>query len=155
MKKFIFLLLGTLFPMWLLAQQEVRFIASIEGEEISLYEKVKIKFTIEGTDYEDFRMPDFEGFQIVSGPYQSTQIQYINGEMSRHTSYSYQLQAVEAGKFTILPATIQVEEEILETEELEVEILKDGRYNPSKLEPESPFSQPAKEKKKNKIIYKI
>lgn len=156
--KLILILASTLLPVCLLAQQEVNFSASIGGQTISLYQTVDIRFKIEGTDYRDFQIPDFPGFEIVSGPYQSSQFQYINGKSTRMASYTYTLRAIEVGKFKIKPATIIVNGETMKTESLEVEVVKDGKIAPPKLreeQMESPFKKPTRKNKKNKIIYTI
>ncbi len=156
--KLILILASVLLPVCLLAQQEVNFSATIAGQTISLYETVDIRFKIEGTEYQDFQIPDFPGFEIVSGPYQSSQFQFINGKSSRMASYSYTLRAIEVGTFKIKPATITVNGETLETQTLEVEVIKDGKIAPPKLKQEqmeSPFIKPSRKNKKNKIIYTI
>lgn len=149
-----------LLPTWLLAQQEIRFTVQLSGgDTIGLHEMVDIKFIIEGTEYKDFQLPEFSGFQTVSGPYQSTSISYVNGVMSRETSYTYRLVAVEKGTFVFEPATILVGGGMLETEAVMVVVIESGLKKPQQLQEKNtknPIDDPIfKEKFKDTKIYSI
>ncbi len=76
----------------------------------------------------DFTPPQFPGFNVLAGPslskINSTQI--INGKRT-HTyemSYTYVLQAKEIGKFTISPASAEIEGKRYSSNSVSIEIIK-------------------------------
>jgi len=155
MKQLIVILASFLLSTCLLAQQEVKFKAVVGGDKVSLYETIDIRFQIEGAKFNEFKLPDFEGFEIVGGPNQSTSIQYVNGKMSQQAAYSYKLRAIKEGTLVISPATVIVDGNILETEQLEIEVVKDGNIKPPPPPAtrfDSPFfrTEPPTRKKNNK-----
>ncbi len=160
MNKRIIMWVCLLLPTWILAQQEIRFTVQISGgDTIGLYEHLDIQYKIEGTDYKDFQLPEFSGFDIVSGPYQSTSISYVNGVMSRETTYTYRLVAEEEGTFVFPPASILVAEELLETQVVEITVVENGISKPKQLK-EKKFRTPMpaplpRERFKDTKIYSI
>lgn len=64
-------------------------------------------------DGKNFVGPKFQGFQILGGPNpsSSTNVQFINGKMSKsvNLTYTYYLKATTKGDFEIQPATITVD----------------------------------------------
>ena len=74
-------------------------------------EQILIQYSIE-TNGDNFRSPNFNGLQVLSGPNPSTQSSYtfVNGKSESNTSttYSFYLKAIKEGSYTITPATISV-----------------------------------------------
>ena len=81
---------------------------ALVGEEILIQYKIN-------TSAKDFKSPNFNGLQILSGPNPSTQTSYsfVNGKSqnSSSTTYSYYLKAVKEGTYNISPASITVDGE--------------------------------------------
>lgn len=103
------------------------FTASVDNTTVSTSDQFQITFTFAGKDIngmKNFNPPDFKGFMIISGPNQSTSMQFINGSVSASASYSYYLQAREAGKFTIGSARIDYEGKPLTTQPIEITVTK-------------------------------
>ncbi len=75
----------------------------------------------------EFSAPSFEGFNKLMGPQESTgsNIQVINGRMSQQSSssYTYFLQAVNAGKFEIAPASYKYKGKIYYSEPIKIEVV--------------------------------
>ncbi|MFT5765603.1 MAG: hypothetical protein ACI8X3_003040, partial [Saprospiraceae bacterium] len=68
--------------------------------------------------------PNFQGFDILSGPNQSSSFTLSNGKRSQSYGFSYILQPKKTGKYTIGPATIQVAGKTMSTAPFQVEVLK-------------------------------
>ena len=82
-----------------------------------------ITFVLENGNGKNFRVPQaYPGFQIIGGPNQSSSTQWINGVVTSSKSYSYYLQPIKEGTFTIPKASVQVGDESLTTEEIKVTI---------------------------------
>lgn len=72
----------------------------------------------------NFRPPAFNDFLTLSGPNQSTNWQFINGQQSVSISYGYVLQPRAEGKFTVPSATIEVSGKTLQTKPITIEVTK-------------------------------
>ncbi len=97
----IFLL--TVFTTQFIASQTFK--ATVSKNTLGLNERLQIQFSINKQGVDDFTPPNFKNFKVVAGPFQSTNFQYINGKQSFEKSFSYTLQPVTKGKFTIPSAT--------------------------------------------------
>jgi hypothetical protein len=71
-----------------------------------------------------FTQPTFKDFDIVSGPNQSSSVQYVNGVMSQQVVFSYGLVARKEGKFVIGAATAVVAGQRMESQPIVVEAVK-------------------------------
>lgn len=90
--------------------QDVNFTAGVDKNPVAADEQFTLEFTVttSGASPRNFKTPDLSKFLVLSGPNQSTSMQIINGSVSSSQSFSYILQAREAGKFSIGSATIDV-----------------------------------------------
>jgi hypothetical protein len=88
--------------------QDISFTASVDKNQLAVGEQFELTFTLNGaTGGKNFRAPSLNDFLTLSGPNSSTNMQFINGQMSSSVSYSYVLQPRSEGKFTIGQATIE------------------------------------------------
>jgi hypothetical protein len=75
----------------------------------------------------EFAAPSFEGLYKLMGPQQSysSNTQIINGKISHQTSYSYvyYLQAVNAGKFEIAPASFTLKGKTYYSDPMKIEVV--------------------------------
>ena len=75
----------------------------------------------------DLRAPEFNGFDVLSGPYSSTSssTSFVNGRRtsSFEQTYTYTLMAQKAGSFTIGPATIKVDGEDIRSNGVRIQVL--------------------------------
>ena len=74
--------------------------------------------------------PNFKGFDVVSGPNQSSSMQWINGQSSFQLTLTWILAAQKEGKFTLGAASVRVGSQILETKPITIEVVK-GSANQS------------------------
>jgi hypothetical protein len=114
-KYLIFSLLMT--SVFSLKAQEVVFKVEVSSENVLLDNTFEVRFTIENAGG-DFEAPDFEGFEVISGPNTSSSFSMVNGNVTQKASYTYRLRPVREGKMYIQPATFKTKNETLETEPL-------------------------------------
>jgi len=88
---------------------DVKIEASVDRTEVSVGGRFTYSLTITGsTDFDKVKLPKFTGFDVVSGPSSSTQIELVNGKMSRSGTHSYVLRAKKLGDRVIIPAIYKV-----------------------------------------------
>ena len=114
-------LLFTIFLHTLLAAQDVKFEAKVSKNSLGLNENLQISFAI-NQDGDNFSPPDFEGFRLVGGPFQSTSYSWVNGVKSFNRSFTYILQPTKKGTFTIKSASIEFNDEIYKTAPIKISV---------------------------------
>jgi hypothetical protein len=119
MKKLV--LLFTIFLHTLLAAQDVKFEAKVSKNSLGLNENLQVSFAI-NQDGDNFSPPDFEGFRLVGGPFQSTSYSWVNGVKSFNRSFTYILQPTKKGTFTIKSASIEFNDEIYKTAPIKISV---------------------------------
>ena len=87
--------------------QDVSFKATVSKDRLGLNERLRITFSIDKQGADDFTPPDFKNFKVLAGPMQSTNFSYVNGKQSFEQSYSYTIQPMGKGVFTIPSASIK------------------------------------------------
>jgi hypothetical protein len=130
--------------------QDGTFTASAERSQIATGEQFQVAFTFDGSDYNsvrNFKAPDFGQFVVISGPNQSTNMQWVNGKMSATIGYMYMLYARQSGKITIGPAAIDYKGTTLKSNPIQIEV------SPGKpKQQQSPSNQSAAEPGDNIIV---
>ena len=115
---------------WLSARmvaQDVTFQASVDKNPVGLGDQFTLSLTLSSASVaggKNLQLPDLGKFQILSGPNQSTQMQFVNGAVSSAVTYSYVLQPREMGKFTIGSASIGVGGNVYKTAPIALEVSK-------------------------------
>lgn len=98
-----------------IAQKAPKFAVSVSTDSVLLGHYFQVKFTLENASGKDFQAPAFPDFQVVSGPNMASSVSIVNGEMSQTVSYTYYLEPKDIGNFYIQPASIRIENDVLET----------------------------------------
>ncbi len=106
--------------------QEIVFRTTLNKNRVALGETFQLTFTLENADGRKFTPPALDDFFVVGGPNQSSNMQFINGSMSRSMSFSYYLQPKKEGTFSIEPAYIDVSGRNLKSNSVSVEVVKQG-----------------------------
>jgi len=110
------------------------FTANVNKKTVSLNDHFQLTFTIKNADAKSFSPPKFINFKVLAGPStsSSSNIQFINGKMYRSTSYSYTytLQPIKVGKFTIGAASCTVKGKKITSNSIKIEVVK-GKVSPS------------------------
>ena len=101
-----------------------RFEATINNTTVSQGKPFEIRFTLYDAKGKNFMPPDFSNLIVRAGPNRSSNMQWVNGDMSSSVSYSYYLQSDEVGEFVITSAKIEVKGEILETKSIKIEVIE-------------------------------
>lgn len=102
---------------------EITFIASINKNPVGTNEQFSITYTL-NTQGSNFQAPALRDFNVLSGPNQSTSMQFINGNMSQSVSFTYYLTANSEGTFRIDPATINVNGGKVKSNSLTINVVK-------------------------------
>ncbi|MFN0189602.1 MAG: BatD family protein, partial [Bacteroidia bacterium] len=97
--------------------------ATANKSTIGLNEQLQITYTFNGAG-RSFQGPDLREFNILSGPNQSSNMQYINGQFSQSISFTYYLQARNVGNFKIGPASIDAEGKRIASNVVQVTVVK-------------------------------
>jgi hypothetical protein len=103
-------------------QAQVTFKASVSKEELGLNERLRIEFSIDRQGGDDFTPPDFKNFKVLAGPSQSSSFSSINGKTSYKLTYSYVIQPLAKGSFTIPSASITYDGEIIKSNTVRVTV---------------------------------
>ncbi len=111
--------------------QEIVFRTTLNKNKVALGETFQLTFTLENADGRKFTPPSLEDFYVVGGPNQSSNMQFINGSMSRSISFSYFLQPKKEGSFSIEPGYIEVSGRTLKSNSVTVEVVKQGSSSQS------------------------
>lgn len=123
MNKLFFVFAMIAFSSFTYAQENVKFSVEVSNDSILMGNYFKVKFSLENAKGDQFVAPIFEGFNVISGPNFSSSMSIMNGEMSQSVSYTYYLEPKDIGNFYIQPASINVGEDVLETQPLEVMVV--------------------------------
>ncbi len=107
---------------------EIRFRAYVSDNDIRVDQRLQYTVKVEGdrTGLPDVSFPEFKDFYILSGPNQSTNMQWINGKMSSSKSYSFILKPRGEGSFTIGAAEAEYNGKVLKTEPIRVTVRAAG-----------------------------
>ena len=108
--------------------QNATLTASCSKTTVGLNEPFRITFTT-NTRKGTITPPSFDKFIVVSGPYQSSQTQIINGRMSSQRSIAYEIVAQEEGVFTLPPAKMKVSGQELESNRLKITVKAGAKRN--------------------------
>ncbi len=105
------------------AQEEVpvEFEAILSKDKLGINERLRIDFKM-NRDGDNFTPPDFEGFRVLMGPFQTVSSSWVNGVKSYSKTYSYTLAPTERGIFTINQAAIVIDGKTYKTTPKKVEV---------------------------------
>ena len=120
--KFLFGLILVVFSISTQAQ-DVSFSASLSKNKVAVGESFQVIYTL-NTMGSGFQGPNLSAFNILSGPSQSTNVQFINGNMSQSMTIYYIVSAKQEGRFTIGPASVVAAGKRYQSQSLSVEVVK-------------------------------
>ncbi|HCV42844.1 MAG TPA: protein BatD, partial [Bacteroidetes bacterium] len=107
--------------------QDASFDATVDKNPVALGDQFTLSFVLNNAGMgggKNMKLPDLNSFHIMSGPNQSSSMQFINGAVSSSITYSYILQPKDMGKLAIGSATIEVGGKQLTTQPLTIEVVK-------------------------------
>jgi len=103
------------------------FVATVSHSKIGLDDQFDVSFTFTANNVnnlKNFSPPDLSNFYVLSGPNQSTSMQFINGVSSGSKSFSYYLKGKSVGKVTIGNASIDFNGKTYKSDPITVEFVK-------------------------------
>jgi hypothetical protein len=86
---------------------------------VTCFEEITVIFTYSG-DGRIFRKPLFTGFHVTGSPYVSSRMVIHEGSLVKETSLTYIICPLETGTLHIPPATIRIQNKLLQTASFEV-----------------------------------
>jgi hypothetical protein len=118
------------------------FTASVNETTVSDNQSFQVSFTFSGTNINNlskFSPPSFENFMILSGPNQSSSIQFINGSQSASLTYSFVVQPKSLGTFSIGSASIEQNGTTYKSNPITITVVK-GSSKPQQKNEEAKIS---------------
>lgn len=110
---------------------QVRFYASAP-KSVAENQNFNLTFTIENANGRNLKLPSLNDFTLLGGPSSSTSMQSINGAVSQSASYTYVLRPKQQGTFKISKATVEVNGNIMESNELTIVVTAPSAQQPSR-----------------------
>ncbi len=106
---------------------EYKFTATASSTNVEVGEQIQITFTLNTTNGKNFQPPNFKGFTVLAGPSRSMSTQIINGQISSSLSFIYILSADVEGTYTIEPARITVDGNVLSSNPITIKVVKGSK----------------------------
>lgn len=103
--------------------QELKFTATASPVKAAIGEQIKLVYSLNAMG-SGFKMPDLSNFEVLMGPQQMFGSQNYNGKVSQSLSYTFIISGKKAGTFTIPSASIKVGNGKMESNTLQIEIVK-------------------------------
>lgn len=125
---------------------EIEFNASVDRSTVGLGEDFVLTVNVRGQDMASVpkpQLPDLPDFNLLgSSSSQSTNIQFVNGQMSKQASinYIYYLSAKKLGKLTIGPCSIKYKDQEYLSQPIGIDVAKSST---ARAQPASPGRSPA------------
>jgi hypothetical protein len=116
----LWLLLLAFVPSTLARAQSVT--ATIDRPEVSVQDPLHLTVTIEGSRSARPQLPDLSDFDVRSRG-QSTQMSFVNGQLSSSVKYDFVLSPKRPGTFSIGPVTVEIDHEIYSSKPFTVRIV--------------------------------
>ncbi len=107
----------------LLLANDISVTANVDRNTIFLDEVITYTIVIEGTrDFPDVPTPQSDGFVVISGPSQSSNIQIINGAMTASKTIQWRLAPVRTGQQTLAPISVIIRRKTYKTNTITVTV---------------------------------
>jgi hypothetical protein len=106
-----------------LVAQEATLKTSVSKNKLGVNQRLRIEFSIDKQGGDNFSPPNFNNFRVVGGPSQSVSQSWINGKVSFSQSYTYIIQPVRKGAFTIGSASIKIGGIFIKSEPVKIIVL--------------------------------
>ena len=119
--------------------QDVSIKAFVSKNKINSEERLQYTVEVSGKSavLPDIIFPELKDFYILSGPNQSTNIQFVNGTMASSKTLSFILKPRIVGKLTIGKATLEGNGPVLETKPIVITVTKADPASQKKQPPNS------------------
>ncbi|MBL4604995.1 MAG: protein BatD [Flavobacteriaceae bacterium] len=119
--RYIFVLF-TLMSISLFAQ-EPTLTSSVSKNKLGVNQRLRIEFAVNKHGADHFSPPNFKNFRVIGGPSQSISQSWANGKATYTQSYTYIIQPLRKGEFSIPPASIQLNGKVLKSKPVKIIVL--------------------------------
>lgn len=102
---------------------QLKLTATAGKTEVGTGEQFEVDFAVNG-NADSFRPPNFDGFQVLSGPNFSQSMTSINGATTYSTVYTYLLVAAKEGTFLIGPAAVIADGHQARSNPIRIKVIK-------------------------------
>lgn len=110
----------------LAASAEVQVSATVDRNVITVSETVQLQVTLQGADSAPSPvLKDLSGLRVLQGPFASTHVSYINGQVSRSVTYTYVLAPSALGKQSIGAVEVTVGNRVYRTNPVVIEVVNE------------------------------
>jgi hypothetical protein len=106
-----------------------RFEARVEPEKIGMGSPFELIFTLTDGQGKSLRAPSLADFRVISGPSVELSTVFQQGKMSSRESWVYVLEPKKPGIFSIGPASVLVDGELMRTQPLQIRVAEASRSN--------------------------
>jgi len=103
---------------------QIEFKTSVSKNNLGLNQRFRIEFSVDKQGADNFKPPSFSDFKVVGGPSSSVSQSWINGKASYSQTYIYILEPKNEGEFTIEPASIEYNDEIVKSNSVKITVSK-------------------------------
>ena len=135
--------------------ETIKFTASAPASVV-VDKPFRIIYSVNGVA-KDLKVPDFNNFEILAGPYQSTNSSYqiINGKTSSSisNSFTFTVQGLKTGTFTVPPASIVVDGQKYVSNGLSIKVLPNDDNASAKSEQANQSTNTATQSISNENIF--
>ena len=147
------LILNLFFINFLFSQVEVS--ATVDSKEIYTYENINFKITVNQSEgFPIVKNFQFNDFEILSGPSQSSSFQWINGNMLSKKSLSWTISPKKTGDLLIPKFEINIDGKKFFTNEIQIKVYDSDNRKPLKqnANQKSPIIFIVAEPEKQKLV---
>ncbi|MCW5907836.1 MAG: protein BatD [Chitinophagales bacterium] len=137
-KSFFLLLLLFAFGCSQVVNAQAKFYASAP-KSVPVNQGFQLSYTLENANGGNLKLPPMNDFQLIGGPSTSTNMQWINGNVTQSVTYTYILKPKKEGTFKIGKASVQVSGVTMESNELTVEITQAVAQQQQQQRQRNPF----------------
>ena len=109
---------------------------------VPVNQNFQLNITLENANPSNFRPPVMNDFQVLSGPNQSTSMQWVNGNVSQSVTFSYVLRPKQEGTFKIGKAGVTISGVNMESNELTIAVTKAAAQQQQTQRQRDPFDDP-------------
>lgn len=100
-----------------------RLTASVSNNPVGVGQQFQVSFSFNANG-SGFQPPSFSGFDVYSGPNESTSVEFVNGNVSQSITFSYILAAKKEGTFTFGPASINAGGRTFTSSPINIKVVK-------------------------------
>ncbi|MDO9276793.1 MAG: BatD family protein [Lutibacter sp.] len=103
---------------------QIAFKTAVSKSNLGVNQRFRIEFSVDKQGADNFKPPSFSDFKVVGGPSSSVSQSWINGKASYSQTYIYILEPKREGEFTIEPASIEYNNEIVKSNAVKITVSK-------------------------------